>query len=94
MDSTSIYLYHSLKYVINREKAIEDDPSAKSLESLMELSNQVHGDAIANFLLVEGILRAKGWSVQEWNAIYKVKEDSLNRALMESDLSVSGPSNP
>lgn len=40
----------------------------------MELSNQVHGDAIGNFLSVEGILLANGWSAQEWNAIYKVNE--------------------
>jgi hypothetical protein len=55
-----------------REKIDENNPSAKSLESLFELCNPVHGDAVSNFLLVEGILRSNGWSVQDWNSIYKV----------------------
>jgi len=41
----------------------------------MDLSNQVYGDAIANFLIVEGILLANGWSPKEWNGIYKVKNN-------------------
>jgi phosphoacetylglucosamine mutase len=38
----------------------------------MDMTNETVGDAISDLLLVETILHAKGWSVQDWNKSYQV----------------------
>jgi len=59
----------------------KDDPRAIALCRLLAASrliNQAVGDAISDALFVEGVLAVKGWSVQEWDAIY---EDLPSRQL-------------
>ena len=36
----------------------------------MDMTNQCVGDAISDMLIVESILFAKGWNVQDWNQAY------------------------
>ncbi len=50
----------------------------EELEGLRQVINQTVGDAISDLLLVEFILRAKGWGPEEWDACY---EDLPNRLL-------------
>jgi phosphoacetylglucosamine mutase len=38
----------------------------------MDMTNETVGDAISDMLLVESILHARGWSVQDWNKSYQV----------------------
>nr|UEK51569.1 NST-like protein [Parasacculina yatsui] len=44
--------------------------AAGRLVKLSELINQTVGDAVSDMLLVETILRARGWSVQQWHDSY------------------------
>ncbi|PIK58568.1 putative phosphoacetylglucosamine mutase [Apostichopus japonicus] len=52
--------------------------AAECLQCLVNLTNQTVGDALADMLLVEAILYAKGWNVQQWNSSYT---DLPNRQL-------------
>lgn len=52
--------------------------AAGTLVSLIDLINETVGDALSDMLLVETILHAKGWSVDQWNAMYT---DLPNRQL-------------
>eukprot|EP00198_Chlamydomonas_reinhardtii_P005014 XP_001694350.1 phosphoacetylglucosamine mutase [Chlamydomonas reinhardtii] len=45
-------------------------PAAAELLLLSRLINQTVGDAISGLLLVELILRRKGWSLAQWQALY------------------------
>ncbi|EFJ45974.1 hypothetical protein VOLCADRAFT_82053 [Volvox carteri f. nagariensis] len=45
-------------------------PAARELLLLSQLINQTVGDAISGILLVELILRRKGWTLAEWQALY------------------------
>ena len=54
-----------------RERAITC-AAAQKLEMLMDMTNETVGDAISDLLIVETILHAKGWSVQDWNKSYQV----------------------
>ena len=65
----SILLDHAHKLI--REKS-EEDESAKKLQLFMDMTNETVGDAISDLLLVESILHARGWSVQDWNKSYQV----------------------
>lgn len=38
--------------------------------SFIQLTNQTVGDAISDMLLVEVVLRRKGWGVEEWRSLY------------------------
>ena len=46
--------------------------SAKKLKLFMDLTNQCVGDALSDMLLVESVLCAKGWDVEDWFKSYKV----------------------
>ena len=50
----------------------------EQLGALVDLINQTVGDAISDMLLVEVILRARGWGAEEWDAAY---EDLPNKIL-------------
>ncbi|XP_037698872.1 phosphoacetylglucosamine mutase isoform X1 [Choloepus didactylus] len=52
--------------------------AAKLLENIIDLFNQAVGDAISNMLVIEAILTLKGWTVQQWDALYT---DLPNRQL-------------
>ena len=38
----------------------------------MDMTNQCVGDALSDMLLVESVLCAKGWDVQDWFESYQV----------------------
>jgi len=42
----------------------------KTLEALMDVINQTVGDAISDLLVVETVLHARGWSIQDWEEAY------------------------
>ena len=44
--------------------------AAERLFTLIDLVNETIGDAIADMLLVETILHAKGWSIKDWQSMY------------------------
>ena len=64
-------VYSTTASELIRAKAVEDN-TAKKLELLMDMTNETVGDAISDMLLVESILHARGWSVQDWNKSYQV----------------------
>jgi phosphoacetylglucosamine mutase len=47
-------------------KGHEDKLAAKKLKAILELSNQTVGDAIANFLVIEAILRDLDMTIEEF----------------------------
>jgi phosphoacetylglucosamine mutase len=64
-------VYSTTASELIRAKAVEDN-TAKKLELLMDMTNETVGDAISDMLLVESILHARGWSIQDWNKSYQV----------------------
>ena len=38
----------------------------------MDMINQTVGDALSDMLMVEAILHARGWDVQDWSMAYQV----------------------
>jgi hypothetical protein len=48
------------------------------LATMMDVINQTVGDAISDMLIVETVLHARGWSIQDWEATYT---DLPNRQL-------------
>jgi len=52
--------------------------SAKKLKLFMDMTNQCVGDALSDMLLVESVLCAKGWDVQDWFESY---QDLPNRQM-------------
>ncbi|KAJ4431489.1 hypothetical protein ANN_20087 [Periplaneta americana] len=44
--------------------------AVERLKALMDVINQTVGDAISDMLIVETILHARGWSIQDWEATY------------------------
>ncbi|XP_067657055.1 phosphoacetylglucosamine mutase-like [Haliotis asinina] len=56
----------------------EQKMAAKRLSVLMDVINQTVGDAISDMLVVEAILYARGWSIEDWDKCYT---DLPNRQL-------------
>lgn len=52
--------------------------ATRTLAALMEVINQTVGDAISDLLILETVLHARGWSIQDWEAAYT---DLPNRQL-------------
>lgn len=52
--------------------------ATRTLATLMEVINQTVGDAISDLLILETVLHARGWSIQDWEAAYT---DLPNRQL-------------
>jgi phosphoacetylglucosamine mutase len=50
----------------------------ETLAALMDVINQTVGDAISDLLVVETVLHARGWSIQDWEETYT---DLPNRQL-------------
>lgn len=44
--------------------------AAERLLTVIDVINETVGDAISDMLLVETILHAKGWNIQDWEACY------------------------
>jgi len=55
-----------------------NNESAKKLKLFMDMTNQCVGDALSDMLLVESVLCAKGWDVQDW---FKSYQDLPNRQM-------------
>ncbi|RZC33468.1 PGM PMM IV domain containing protein, partial [Asbolus verrucosus] len=55
-----------------KNNSISDDRriAAETLLNLIDLINETVGDAISDMLLIETILHAKGWDIQQWEAAY------------------------
>ncbi|XP_071089934.1 phosphoacetylglucosamine mutase-like [Haliotis cracherodii] len=63
----------------NSESSAEEQKlAAKRLSVLMDVINQTVGDAISDMLVVEAILFARGWSIEDWDKCYT---DLPNRQL-------------
>jgi len=45
--------------------------ASKKLKLFMDMTNQCVGDALSDMLLVESVLFARGWSVENWFKAYK-----------------------
>lgn len=72
-------VYSESAQLIIKECAKDDkNEAAKKLNLIMDMTNQCVGDALSDMLLVESILFAKGWNVQDWNNAY---QDLPNRQL-------------
>ncbi|GJP37804.1 hypothetical protein CLOM_g22212 [Closterium sp. NIES-68] len=52
-------------------KGLSEDSALHRLAALSRLCNQAVGDALANVLAVEAVLRCRGWSEREWSAMYQ-----------------------
>jgi phosphoacetylglucosamine mutase len=52
--------------------------AVETLTALMDVINQTVGDAISDLLVVETVLHARGWSIQDWEETYT---DLSNRQL-------------
>jgi len=69
--------------VIFSEKAqnlIKETEGATRLQLLVDVINQTVGDAISDMLLVECILAARGWSVEDWSTQYQDLPNKLMKA--------------
>lgn len=44
--------------------------AAETLLNLIDMINETVGDAISDMLLIETILHAKGWDIEDWEAAY------------------------
>ncbi|XP_048351247.1 phosphoacetylglucosamine mutase [Sphaerodactylus townsendi] len=67
-----------IRHQAENEKDNRKREAAKMLENTIDLINQTVGDAISDLLLIEAILALKGWTVQQWDALYT---DLPNRQL-------------
>jgi phosphoacetylglucosamine mutase len=62
------------------QQLIRSTESAVKLQQLIDVINQTVGDAISDMLLVECILAARGWSVEDWMAQYTDLPNKLMKA--------------
>ncbi|XP_076345834.1 phosphoglucomutase 3-like protein nst isoform X4 [Tachypleus tridentatus] len=67
-----------LETVVKSLSRPEQKKAAQKLMDVINLINQTVGDAISDMLLVETVLHDRGWSVADWDQIYK---DLPNRQL-------------
>ncbi|XP_073244783.1 phosphoacetylglucosamine mutase-like [Porites lutea] len=56
--------------VQDTDTSTERSKAAKQVLSLIGLVNQTVGDAMSDMLVVESILHEKGWSLEDWAAVY------------------------
>ncbi|CAK9194945.1 unnamed protein product [Sphagnum troendelagicum] len=54
-----------------QQKEAEHRQAAKRLVAVNEMVNQAVGDALSGILMVEVVLRYQGWSVEQWDSMYK-----------------------
>lgn len=57
--------------------------AAERLASLVDLINETVGDAISDLLLVETILHARGWNIQDWENTYTDLPNRLVKVSVE-----------
>lgn len=56
---------------------------ASKLLALIDVINETVGDAISDMLLVETILHAKGWDIQQWEETYTDLPNKLLKVIVE-----------
>jgi len=67
----------------NNSLSEEQQNSASKLLALIDVINETVGDAISDMLVVETILHAKGWDVQEWEATYSDLPNKLLKVTVQ-----------
>uniref|UniRef100_T1K323 phosphoacetylglucosamine mutase n=1 Tax=Tetranychus urticae TaxID=32264 RepID=T1K323_TETUR len=76
-------LYNDKAYnLVQNTVRTDSTGSAKLLLQVFDLMNQATGDAISDFLLVEAILRAKDWNIEDWDAIYETSPSRLLKLIV------------
>ena len=60
----------------------EDELACKKLKALLRISNPFVGDAIANLLLIEAILRDKSFSIDDFSGIYRDNPSQMFKAVV------------
>lgn len=56
---------------MNAQQSSTEKEAASKLLNIIDMINQTVGDAFSDMLVVETILHAKGWSIVEWERMYK-----------------------
>eukprot|EP00095_Tigriopus_kingsejongensis_P008784 maker-scaffold120_size336265-snap-gene-1.10 protein:Tk08784 transcript:maker-scaffold120_size336265-snap-gene-1.10-mRNA-1 annotation:"hypothetical protein TcasGA2_TC011920" len=74
----TVVFSESAQEEIRNTAAYSNSLQAQKLAILMDVINQTVGDAISDMFLVESILHAKGWSIEDWRQAY---EDLPNRQM-------------
>ncbi len=64
-------------------KGSEDKLEAKKLKAFLELSNMCVGDAMANVLMLEAIMRDMDWSVKDLASIYQDNPSKTYKAVVK-----------
>ncbi|KAJ1918306.1 hypothetical protein H4219_002703 [Mycoemilia scoparia] len=59
------------------------DDALSRLRALRDLTNETVGDAMSDMLIVEVILRTKGWSLEQWNQCYTDKANRLLKVIVK-----------
>ncbi|KAF2898324.1 hypothetical protein ILUMI_07849 [Ignelater luminosus] len=67
----------------NNSLSEEQQKVANKLLALIDVINETVGDAISDMLLVETILHAKGWGVQQWEETYTDLPNKLLKVTVE-----------
>jgi len=62
------------------QKLIKETENGTRLQLLVDVINQTVGDAISDMFLVECILAARGWSVEDWSTQYQDLPNKLMKA--------------
>jgi hypothetical protein len=63
------FLILTLCHVIN-SLPVDQLHAVGTLAAVMDVINQTVGDAISDSLVVETVLHARGWSIQDWEKAY------------------------
>ena len=66
------------------EKGKTDHPAAKKLKAFLRISNVYVGDALANLLMVEAVLRDKDISVQQFSEMYSEYPNKMYKAIVSN----------
>ena len=62
---------------------MEDKIAARKLKALLKISNIYVGDAIANLLMIEAVLRDLDYSVEQFSQIYEEYPSKMFKAVVE-----------
>lgn len=60
------FQFSSFRLIFFRSASGSEKEALDKLLNLPHLINQAIGDALSDILLVEAVLRQKGWSLKEW----------------------------
>ena len=56
--------------------------ACKKLKALLEISNPFVGDAIANLLMIEAVLRDEDYSIDQFSGIYRDNPSQMFKAVV------------